>query len=339
MLTDFQRLLLLLGALLTTMSLSSASRAAEPEDPKIVEARKEYVRGNELAKTAQWALALAAFERSRELHPHPLTTYNLGVCERALGNLLRARRLFAEALEEGKDKAQFPQSRVEDARAFIAEIDASLVRLEVKAEPADALLAVDGRPLQKLDDDGEGEPRFAAGIAKPGAPERVPGPKFTIVVDPGTHVFRVVAKGYSDVSLTKTYTPGQKDTLDIQLAKLPATVRVSADVPEAIVTINGADVGFAPVQVSRPAGSYELVVRKAGFETFSTKLALQPGQELDVPAKLPKERIPITKRWWFWGAIAGVVASGSLLTYALTREDPPPPPFSGGTTGWVVVPR
>ena len=328
-----------LGTFVLLVSLSGTARA-EPEDPKIVEARAQFVRGNDLAKTAQWAQALAAFERSRELRPHPLTTYNLAVCERALGNLLRARALFQVALKEAaRDAAQFPSSRVEDARAFIAEIDASVVHLDVRAQPEDALLAVDGRPLERIEDDAGGPSRLAAGLAKPGPPERVPGASFALVIDPGTHVFRVLAKGYGDISLTKTYAPGQKDKLEIVLARLPATVRIASDLTESIVTVNGADVGFAPVQVSRPAGTYQIVVRKDGFETFSTKLSLSPGQEVDVPAKLPPEHIPITKRWWFWGAVVGVVAGGSLLTYALTREDPPPPPYSGGTTGWVVTPR
>jgi hypothetical protein len=313
------------------------ARAADP-DP-IAEARAEYVRGNELAKSAQWALALAAFERSRELRPHPLTTYNLGVCERALGNLIRARSLFSKAVGEGaKDASQFPASRLEDARGYMAEIDASLVQLDVTIDPEDALLAVDGRPLESVPREG-GATQLVAGIARAGAPTKVPGPRFAIAVDPGTHVFRVQAPGYGDVTVTKTYAPGAKDKLDLVLARLPATVRVSADVPSSIVTVNGADVGFAPVQVSRPAGSYRVVVRKEGFETFSTDLAVRPGQEVDLPAKLPPERIPLTKRWWFWGAIAGVVAGGAALTYALTREDPPPPPYSGGTTGWVVTPR
>lgn len=327
-----------LGTFVLLVSLSGAARA-EPEDPKIVEARAQYVRGNDLAKTAQWAQALAAFERSRELRPHALTTYNVGVCERALGNLLRARALFAAAIQEGaRDAAQFPSSRVEDSRAFISEIDASVVHLDVRAQPEDALLAVDGRPLERIEGAG-GQSRLAAGTAKPGPPERVPGASFAMVIDPGTHVFRVLAKGYGDISLTKTYAPGQKEKLDIELARLPATVRIGSDVTESIVTVNGADVGFAPVQVSRPAGTYQIVVRKDGFEPFSAKLALSPGQEVDVPAKLPPEHIPITKRWWFWGAVIGVVAGGSVLTYALTREEPAPPPYSGGTTGWVVTPR
>jgi hypothetical protein len=329
----------LLQTTLVVLLASSRASGAEPEDAKVVEARAQYVRGNELAKTAQWAQALAAFERSRELRPHPLTTYNLAICERALGNLLRARGLFAAAMKDGaKDAAQFPSSRVDDARTYITEIDASLVHLEVRAEPEDAMLAVDGRPLERVLDE-EGQTRLMAGTARPGAPERVPGKTFALVIDPGTHVFRVVAKGYGDISLNKTYSPGQKEKLDIELARLPATVRIGTDVPESIVTVNGADVGYAPVQVSRPAGTYQIVVRRTGFETFSAKLALTPGQEVDVPAKLPPERIPITKKWWFWGTVIGVVAGGSALTYVLTREEPAPPPYSGGTTGWVVTPR
>lgn len=324
------------------LGLRTAALAAPGEDASIAEARSLFVRGNELAKGTQWAQALAAFERSNELRPHPLTTFNVAICERALGNLLRARALFEEALASGvKDPSQFPASRVQDARGYLSEIDASVVHLEVHAQPEDALLAVDGRPLEVAPgaDVGEASKSYLAGTAKPGAPARVPGSRFAMVVDPGTHVFRVVAKGYGDIVLTKTFTPGQNDTLAIELARLPATVRVSSDVAESIVTVNDADVGFAPVQVSRPAGAYRIVVRREGFETFTTKLALTPGQDLDLPAKLPKEHVPITKRWWFWGGVVGVVAGGALLTYALTREEPAPEPYAGGTMGWVVTPR
>ncbi|MBX3225232.1 MAG: PEGA domain-containing protein [Labilithrix sp.] len=328
-------------ALTAALSASTGARAAEPantETPDVVEARAEFVRGNELAKTTQWAQALAAFERSFELRPHPLTTYNMAVCERALGQLAKARPLFAAAIASGeKDASQFPPSRLEEARAYLGEIEAALVRVEVAIDPPDALLGVDGRPLVATA--GEAGVEAVAGLAKPGQPEKAPAPKFVLVTDPGTHVFRVVAKGYQDVLVTKSFAPGQRTTLDLALARLPATVRITSDVASPIVTVDGADVGLAPVQVSRPAGTYRIVVRKEGFETFDTRVAMNPGQEVDLPTKLPPERIPITKRWWFWGAALGAVAGGVALTYAVTRPDPAPPPYSGGTTGWVVAPR
>ena len=71
------------------LALSTPAQAqnegAEVEDPKIVEARAAFMEGNALAKNARWGDALARFEASAKLRPHPGTTYNIGVCQRALG--------------------------------------------------------------------------------------------------------------------------------------------------------------------------------------------------------------------------------------------------------------
>ena len=53
-------------------------------------------------------------------------------------------------------------------------------------------------------------------------------------------------------------------------------------------------------------------------------------------AELPEERIPLTKRWWFWTGAAAIVGAGVLVTYFATRPDPPPPPYETGSTGWLV---
>ena len=339
---------------LVVLSTAAGARAAPPPPPppappqaapspdvadaKTLEARKAFVAGNDLAKTSQWAQALAAFERSSELRPHPLTTFNMAVCERALGRLTRARVLFAKSITTSHDVADFPESRLEEARGYAATIEAELVRLDVKLAPRDAALSVDSRGLEI---DGAAAPPIAtAGLGKPGGTDVVPGKgSFTLVVDPGTHFFRVVAKGYADVSVTKTFAPGTHTKLDLELDRLPATFRISSNVEKPIVTIDGADVGLAPVAISRPAGTYRIVVRKEGFDTFDTKVAVLAGQDVDMPARMAEEKIPLTKRWWFWTAIGTALAGGAVLTYALTRETPSPPPYSGGTTGWVATPK
>lgn len=307
-------------------------------DANVAEARKQFVEGNDLAKAAQWAQALAAFERSAALRPHPLTTFNMAVCERALGRLTRARALFSQTVSAAQQApSEFPASRLEESMGYLTTIEAELVRLEVHLDPADASVAVDGRALVV---ERSGSSSVAtAGLGAPGVIEQAPAATFGLVVDPGTHFIRVVAKGYADVTLTKTYAPGTKTTLDLELARLPANVRITSNVPDPIVTVDGADVGFAPVAVSRPAGTYRFVVRKPGFDTFDTKLVVLPGQDVDLPAKMAEEKIPVTKRWWFWTGIVATLAGGAAITYALTRQDPAPPPYAGGTTGWVATPR
>jgi hypothetical protein len=328
--------------LIATSSLPASVLAAPPTPPAVdatvVEARKQFVAGNDLAKAAQWAQALAAFERSAELRPHALTTFNMAVCERALGRLTRAQILFAQTIAAAEhDAVEFPASRLDEARGYQKAIDDELVHLQVHLDPADASLAVDSRALTV---EGTGTTAVAtAGLGAPGAIEAVPAGTFALIVDPGTHFFRVVAKGYADVTLTKTFAPGSRAPLDLQLSRLPATVRVSSNVADPVVTVDGADVGFAPVAVSRPAGTYRFVVKKNGFDTFDTRLAVLPGQDVDLSAKMAEEKIPLTKRWWFWTGIAATLAGAAVITYAATRPAPAAPPYTGGTTGWVVTPR
>src|SRR5262249_16858609 len=52
-------------------------------------ARAAFVEGTTLVKNAQWAEALAAFERADKLKSHPVTTYNIAACERAMGRYTR----------------------------------------------------------------------------------------------------------------------------------------------------------------------------------------------------------------------------------------------------------
>src|SRR5881392_4012959 len=100
--------------------------AAAHADP-IADARQKFVEGAALVKNAQWADAETAFEESARLHPHAVTTFNIGACERAMGRYTRARALFRHALEEHEQGAtKLPQSLYDDARGLVNEIDTIL---------------------------------------------------------------------------------------------------------------------------------------------------------------------------------------------------------------------
>ena len=92
-----------------------ASPAARPEstpaagpatNPAVTEARAAFQEGIALAKAERWALALQALERSDALHPHAITTYNIGFCERQLGHLTRARKLLAKSLADHRARGE-----------------------------------------------------------------------------------------------------------------------------------------------------------------------------------------------------------------------------------------
>jgi hypothetical protein len=137
--------------------------------------------------------------------------------------------------------------------------------------------------------------------------------------------------------VNKTFAPGSSPEIVLDLQSLPATLRIAADRGGSVVAVDQLDVGVAPVQITRPAGTYSVVVRKPGFVTYQSKVKVGPGEEPAILATLPEETTPVTKKWWFWSAAAVVVTGAAVGTYFLTRPDPERPAPSGGALGWVVT--
>jgi hypothetical protein len=333
----------LLAAALTTATLTGL--AGEPatdaaSDPKVVQARELYLRGLGLVKEAQWGEALAVFEQSRKLRPHALTTYNVGACERALGRYTRAHARLTEALREDAGSGQLPPSIVDEARGFIAEIERLLVRLKVEVIPAGAGIAVDGRPVQEQKT-AEGRTQYVAGVAAPGPGLPARAGRFELVADPGAHLFTLSRKGYADSVLNKTYPPGYRGSLRLELSLLPATIHVLTNEPGALVSVGGRDFGPAPVDILRPPGVYVVEVTKKDFVPYTTELRVNAGEESTLRARLIREQTPLTGRWWFWTAAAVVVSGVAVGTYFATRPEAEPqrPPLDGGSLGWVAPAR
>lgn len=303
------------GVLLACALLLAPARARALDDDTTTRARTEFMAATDHVKNARWGEALAAFERSAELRPHPLTTFNIGACERALGRYTRARATLDKALtaNEAGGRNELAPSFVADAKKWIADIDRVLVHAALEVRPPDATLLVDGAPVQ-----------MANG-------------KLALVLDPGTHVFSLSRTGFESGIVNKTFAPGASPKVVLDLQSLPATLRIAADRQDSVVAVDNLDVGVAPVQLTRPAGTYSVVVRKPGFVTYQSKVKVGPGEEPAILATLPEETTPVTKKWWFWTGAAVVVAGAAVGTYFLTRPDPERPAPNGGALGWVVT--
>ncbi len=316
------------------------SRAAEIDQATLESARTEFVKGAALAKNAQWAEALAAFERSAKLRPHAVTTYNIGACQRAVGQYAVARKTLAAALAQDAaagDEKQLSESLATEIKGWIAEIDGSiLATLDVVVRPTDANIAIDGRPLEATP--GSALPLLVAGTLPPGPGAKVPAESFRIRLDPGPHIVTLSRKGYSDAVIPKTIAPATTTKLVLELDRLPATVHVTANVDGAVVAIDDLDVGVAPIDLSRPAGVHHVVVRKLGFVTYDTKIDVQAGERSDLSAKLEAEKPSLVEKWWFWTAAAVVVGGATVGTYFLVHKSPEPqrPAPNGGGLGWTV---
>ena len=158
------------------------------------------------------------------------------------------------------------------------------------------------------------------------------------MLDPGAHVIILSRKGFTDAVVNRTLAPGSTSKLDLKLDSLPATLRITSTQGGALVKVDDADVGPAPVDVLRPAGAYHVSVKKEGFLPYGTQVTVQPGEEVKLSASLLVDKPSVAKRWWFWTTIAGVIGTGVVVTYVATRPKPEPPPYETGNTGWLVMP-
>ncbi len=327
---------LALAAALVSLALAPTAHA---DDTKI--ARDEFVRGAQLVKDADWAGALAAFEGSAKLKPHPVTTYNIGACLRAMGQYTRARKAFASALDEsGKSPGvDLSPGLTEETKRYVADLDRLLATLDLTIAPEEALIAIDGRPLEPASaalSAAHGGPTFVAGTLAPGPAKPAPKGRFRVVVDPGAHIITISRTGFADAIDKQTLGPGTTLERKLELDRLPAQIRVTSNIASAQVLVNEADVGLTPVEISRPAGKYHVVVKKPGFLLFDTSTNADPGQNLNVTATLREDKPSLTQRWWFWTGVGVVVAGAAITTYALTRPDPERPAVDGGGLGWAV---
>lgn len=306
------------------------------DDSATDRARAEYVSGQALVANQQWGEALAAFERSMELRPHSLTLFNLGVCERNLGHYTRARLDFfrTRVRQAGPGAGELAKNYLDDITAYEAEIQPLLVHLHLVVLPADAALQVDGRPLAA--DEVQPGGGMAEGILAPGPGAAIPGGEVDVLLDPGQHVFTLTRKGFANAVASRAFRAGEQATLRLEADRLPATFHVWADRPSAIVRIGGYDVGMAPVEVSRPAGAYDVEVVRAGFVTYRGRITARPGESFDLQAHLPEQPIALTQRWWFWTGVAAVVTGAALTTYFLTRPAPTRPAADAGSLDWVA---
>lgn len=263
---------------------------------KVDEARAAFVQAVELAKQTHWAEALAAYERSAKLRPHAITTYNIGVCRRAMGEYTLARETFVRALAESEAASppQLAESLVANDKAYITEIDGLLATANVQLTPANASITVDGRPLELRSRPGEA-PVLTAGTRPPGPGEPPPQGSFRLVLNPGTHVITVSRAGFADSVVNKTFAAASTTELKLDLDRLPATLHVASSEPGAAVTFEGVDVGITPLDLSRPAGKYHVRVQKPDFKPFEANVSVEPGQELDLRAPRPAWRSPPTR--------------------------------------------
>ncbi len=321
-------------ACLAVAAQATASDAPRGDAEAQRKAGEAYVRGVKLKDAEHWGDALAAFELADSLVHHPRSTYAIGACELLMAHHTRAREAFARALEDHRTRkfgTLLPQDE-RQALIFVAQSERALAHVSLRLSPAFAAVMVDGRPLAKRKTTTGSE--WIANIEAPGVGKPLDDKEVSLVLDPGLHVFTFSRKGYRDVVRAETFSTGQEATRSYELERLPAVMHISSDRLNAVVTVDGLDVGTAPVSIERPAGHHRVLVRSRGHVPYQVSVTLGPGEQSNLRAALPEEKPNTLTRWWFWVTAGAVVAGVTAATYAVTRPAPSQAPINCGNTGW-----
>jgi hypothetical protein len=91
-------------------------------------------------------------------------------------------------------------------------------------------------------------------------------------VAPGPHTVRVTAPGFRDYTAAVNVTAPM--TLDVVLQAAGVQLSVNANVPNAMVTVNGTPKGPAPYSEFLPRGTYSVKVTADGYADYSASIAL-----------------------------------------------------------------
>lgn len=187
---------------------------ARAGDDGLEAARRAFHEGVSFANSGLWNAAIDAFTRSGRLRPHPVTSYNLASCHRALGHLTQARQGFRRALAEHASArlGLLPERLIPLASRSISEIERRLARITIVAEAPASILHVDGRPLERSMGEERAVP-LIAGTRGPGAAEPIPSGKFDVWVDPGLHFFSLTSPRGGEVLIVRDLAPASHETV------------------------------------------------------------------------------------------------------------------------------
>lgn len=103
----------------------------------------------------------------------------------------------------------------------------------------------------------------------------------------GVHKLTFSLSGYKQKTVEVAVKDRTPVKTDVSLISDTATLKVTCDIPDVAVSLNGIARGTAPCSIDRiPAGDIELSAKAQGYKPFSLKLKLAEGESQSVNIKL-----------------------------------------------------
>lgn len=292
-------------------------------------AQSLFQSGVEMADAERWGEAAEYFRQARAIVERPSIVCNLGVALHHLGETTDAIEALQRCRALAEEDAAWGASNralVERAGRLLDELRPSMGRLTLTLAPETTEVFLDGTPLE-----GTGASR-------------------TLEVDPGRHHLTLSAAGYVSRTEEISVLSGQIDARTFTLQALPAhpATLVVEGLDDAVVTIDGAEVGLGHVEQQLAAGVHELDVRAPGRDPFHRTVTLGAGERLVVDARgsagsasgAASTGTSIAEEPLFWVGIGGgvlVIAGAIVLGVVLSQPNDPLAGYNG-STGVVLTP-
>jgi hypothetical protein len=224
------------------------------EDPRLLEAKELFLRGNELRKIGDFQRALELYLRSRQLVASAPNTLNAAFCLEQLGRYDEALELYEALLTE--HRAELTDEMRKNLAPTMASLRARIGSIQVSSS-VDGVVLVDGRPRGKL-------PLLAP-----------------IRLLPGDHTLRVVKDGHAGFEKVVTVKVGETIAVDAHLEPLTRAGRLRVEDERLVgadLYIDGTVVGKLPWEGTLAPGPHFYWVRGDGFGSAPREANVVAGQ-------------------------------------------------------------
>ena len=289
-----------------------AAQPAEPDQATRDQANAHYRAGRAAFEAGTFEQALTEFRAANDLIPGAKALSYIGQCLRKLGREIEALQTFRMYVTLYPTPANDrDRQALTEVNNWIEEIQDTVGKVTVNVALTGATVLVDGQVV---------------GIAPLGQPlELVQGP----------HTIRAEADGYRPEEEAVTVVAAQDATVTLVPTPLQTTAAVSltANVPEATATLDGASLGALPYLGEVQAGVHQLEVSADEYETARLSITLEAGQPFSRSVELMAAVDGAEawyEKWWVW-VIAGVVVGGATAGIVLGATAGESMPGSGWT--------
>jgi hypothetical protein len=154
----------------------------------------------------------------------------------------------------------------------------------------------------------------------------------------GEHTIKVIKLGFAPLIDVFKISKKKETALEVELVPISGVLKVTANVEQAHVFVDGKFVGEAPLTVEVGVGPKAIQVSRGGFKDYFQNIESVAGQDLsmevtleELPAELNPYKPPPPpppkwfEKWWVWTAGAAgvaVVVTAIVVPVVLSRQDP-----------------